>query len=188
MHGNPDVYYNKAVNELMLSEYKAAAIDFSGALKFRSDDKEAYFGRGVAKMQMYQYKPAVADFSRAITIDSLYADAIEYRGISYASVDRLKEARRDLQKAARLNPEAEKKPAQIRQRQQPGAWRQQVVVTPPAVLGGPGGAGRARRRGPASGRGCWFSGCRGGRRCAATAPRSGGAAASPSACAGFRAS
>ncbi len=108
MRGNPDVYYNKGVNELMLKQYKAAANDFSGAVKFRPDDKEAFFGRGVAKMQMYQYKFAVSDFTRAIAIDSLYADAIEYRGISYASYDRMKEARKDLQKAARLNPEAEK--------------------------------------------------------------------------------
>jgi len=92
----------------MLKEYKSATNDFSGALKFRPDDKEAYFGRGVAKMQMYQYKAAVSDFTRAIALDSLYADAIEYRGISYASFDRMKEARQDLEKAAKLNPEAEK--------------------------------------------------------------------------------
>lgn len=108
MRGNPDVYYNKGVNELMLKQYKAASNDFSGAVKFRPDDKEAFFGRGVAKMQMYQYKAAVADFSRALAVDSLYANALEYRGISYASYDRPKEARRDLEKAARLDPEAEK--------------------------------------------------------------------------------
>ncbi|WP_262903257.1 tetratricopeptide repeat protein [Hymenobacter psoromatis] len=108
MRGNPDVYYNKGVNELMLKEYKAASTDFSGAVKFRPDDKEAFFGRGVAKMQMYQYKAAVSDFTRALAIDSLYADALEYRGISYSSYDRVKEARRDLEKAARLNPEAER--------------------------------------------------------------------------------
>ena len=108
MRGNPDVYYNKGVNELMLKQYKAASNDFSGAVKFRPDDKEAFFGRGVAKMQMYQYKAAVSDFTRALAVDSLYADALEYRGISYASYDRKNEARRDLEKAARLNPEAEK--------------------------------------------------------------------------------
>lgn len=108
LRGNPDVHYNKAVNEMMLSEYRLAAIDFTGAVKLRPDDKEAFFGRGVAKMQMYQYKAAVADFTRAIALDSLYADALEYRGISYAYFDREKEARRDLEKAAQLNPEAQK--------------------------------------------------------------------------------
>ena len=71
--------------------------------------KKLYFGRGVAKMQMYQYKSGRGRTSPApFTLDSTYADAWEYRGISYASFDRLKEARRDLEKAATLNPEAEK--------------------------------------------------------------------------------
>ena len=108
LRGNPDLHYNKAVNEMMLSEYRLAAIDFSNTVKLRPNDKEAYFGRGVAKMQMYQYPAAVADFTRALALDSLYADAFEYRGISYASYDRNKEARRDLEKAAKLNPEAQK--------------------------------------------------------------------------------
>lgn len=105
---NPDAYYNRGVNHLMLKQYHSAAADFAGALKYRPDDKESFFGRGVAKMQMYQYKPAVADFTRAIQLDSAYADAWEYRGISYASFDRLKEARRDLERAVRLNPNAVK--------------------------------------------------------------------------------
>ncbi len=105
---NPDAYYNRGVNRLMLKQYKTAAADFSGAIKYRPDDKESFFGRGVAKMQMYQYKPAVADFTKAIQLDSAYADAWEYRGISYSSFDKLSEARRDLERAAKLNPEAAK--------------------------------------------------------------------------------
>ena len=92
----------------MMKQYKSASTDFSGALKYRPDDKESFFGRGVAKMQMYQYKPAVVDFTRAIQLDSAYADAWEYRGISYSSFDKLSEARRDLEKATKLNPEAGK--------------------------------------------------------------------------------
>ena len=105
---NPDAYYNRGVNHLMMKQYKAATTDFSGALKYRTDDKESFFGRGVAKMQMYQYKPAVADFTHAIQLDSTYADAWEYRGISYSSFDKLSEARRDLEMATKLNPEAAK--------------------------------------------------------------------------------
>ena len=92
----------------MMKQYKSAAADFSGAIKYRPDDKESFFGRGVAKMQMYQYKSAVADFTKAIQLDSAYADAWEYRGISYSSFDKLSEARRDLEQAAKLNPEAAK--------------------------------------------------------------------------------
>jgi tetratricopeptide (TPR) repeat protein len=108
LHGNPDVYYNKAVNELMMHQYVPATKDFSGVLRLRPDDKEAFFGRGVAQMQLFKYKAAVADFTRALVVDSLYADALEYRGISYANFDRTKEAQKDLEKAARLNPEAQK--------------------------------------------------------------------------------
>jgi tetratricopeptide (TPR) repeat protein len=50
----------------------------------------------------------VPDFTRALAVDSLYADALEYRGISYANFDRIKEAQKDLEKAARLNPDAQK--------------------------------------------------------------------------------
>ena len=108
LRNNPDAYYNRGVNHLMMKQYKSATADFAGALKYRPDDKESFFGRGVAKMQMFQYKPAVADFTRAIQLDSAYADAWEYRGISYASFDRLSEARRDLERAVKLNPEAAK--------------------------------------------------------------------------------
>ncbi len=105
---NPDAYYNRGVNRLMMKEYKSATADFAGAIKYRPDDKESFFGRGVAKMQMYQYKSAVTDFTRAIQLDSAYADAWEYRGISYSSFDKLPEARRDLERATRLNPGAAK--------------------------------------------------------------------------------
>ncbi|OGX90444.1 tetratricopeptide repeat protein [Hymenobacter coccineus] len=105
---NPDAYYNRGVNHLMMKKYKAASADFAGALRYRPDDKESFFGRGVAKMQMLQYKPAVADFTHAIQIDSAYADAWEYRGISYASFDKMPEARRDLEHATDLNPNAAK--------------------------------------------------------------------------------
>jgi Flp pilus assembly protein TadD len=91
-----------------MKQYKSATSDFSGALKYRPDDKESLFGRGVAKMQMYQYKSAVGDFTKAIQLDSTYADAWEYRGISYASFEKLADARRDLEMATKLNPDAAK--------------------------------------------------------------------------------
>ena len=108
MRDHPDVYYNKAINELMMHQYVPATKDFGTVLRLRPDDKDAFFGRGLAKMQLYQYKAAVSDFSRALAVDSLYADALEYRGISYAGFDRTKEAQKDLEKAAKLNPEARK--------------------------------------------------------------------------------
>jgi len=92
----------------MLKQYKAAISDFSAAIKYRPDDKEALFGRGVAKMQSYQYKSAVYDFTKAIQLDSTYADAWEYRGISYASFDKSFLARQDFERAVKLNPAAEK--------------------------------------------------------------------------------
>lgn len=109
LRGNPDVHYNKGINELMLKNFKLAANDFSGTVRLRPDDKEAFFGRGVAKMQMYQYKAAVADFTRALAIDSVYAEALEYRGISYANYDRAKEAQKDFLKAIKLDPSARKR-------------------------------------------------------------------------------
>ncbi|RZL13632.1 MAG: tetratricopeptide repeat protein [Hymenobacter sp.] len=109
LRGNPDVHYNKGINELMLKNFKLAANDFSGTVRLRPDDKEAFFGRGVAKMQMYQYKAAVADFTRALAIDSMYAEALEYRGISYSNYDRTKEAEKDFLKAVKLDPSAKKR-------------------------------------------------------------------------------
>ena len=114
---NPDAYYNRGVNRLMMKQYKSATSDFSGAIKYRPEDKESFFGRGVAKMQMYQYKSAVTDFTKAIQLDSTYADAWEYRGISYSSFDKLSEARRDLEKAADTQPGSRQEPEPVRGQQ-----------------------------------------------------------------------
>src|SRR2546425_408319 len=103
--GNIDTYARRG--DLLLtriSEFAAAAEDYSRVIQTRPDFAPAYYARAVAYCQLGKTVEALADVERAIALKPEFASAYVVRGILRVRMDQPAAAIRDLDRAIELDP------------------------------------------------------------------------------------
>jgi tetratricopeptide (TPR) repeat protein len=99
-----EAYFNRGLNKRYLNNFKGAILDYTEAIKLRSDYYKAYNNRGVAKLQIDDYSGAISDFTQTIKFDNYNTEftnmAFGNRGIAKLSLGQ--DGCPDLKKAIEL--------------------------------------------------------------------------------------
>lgn len=88
-----------------MDDKEGAILDFTEAVKIKTDYTHAFYNRGTAKKDLERYKEAIMDFNLALAIDSLFPEAYHNRGIAYENMNMLDSAIADYTKALSIDPQ-----------------------------------------------------------------------------------
>ena len=86
-------------------ELEKAIVDFTEAIKHKSDYPDAYNNRGRSYFVKGELENAIADFSRAIKLRLGFLEAYHYRGLAYFRKGNFDDAVADLNEVIHLNPD-----------------------------------------------------------------------------------
>ena len=105
---NPDEaqnYVNRGVIYLNeLSNFKAAAADFSKAIEIKITNPIVFYNRGTAYIKLSDWKKAVKDFDAFIAIQPDYANGYLNRGMALLNLKKTGEAIEDFNRGIRIDP------------------------------------------------------------------------------------
>lgn len=77
----PNIFYNRGVSKINLSDYLGAIKDLNKAITLNSEDENYFLQRGVAYYNLEKMNNANSDFTKAISLNSMNIDSLYYRGI-----------------------------------------------------------------------------------------------------------
>jgi tetratricopeptide (TPR) repeat protein len=97
-------YKSKGDVEMHSGNFKGAIRDYTQAIKFKQNYREAYYKRGVAKDSIKDYVGAISDYNKAIAIYSKYLDAYISRGNDKLNFKNYQEAIKDFNQAIIIDP------------------------------------------------------------------------------------
>ena len=103
-------YFNRGNTKFGLGLYESAILDYSIAIRLKSDSTEvlhnrALLHRGMAKTQLGLYFAAISDFNTAIRLKSDNTEAYAFRGLLKAKREQYFAAISDFDTAIRFNPD-----------------------------------------------------------------------------------
>jgi tetratricopeptide (TPR) repeat protein len=98
-----DDYLQSGITKHKQEDYKGAIKDYTKAIKFNKENKDAYFNRGSCELVIKDFKSAIADFTKTIELDQKYVKAYYSRATVFVSQEKYTDALPDLDKTVELD-------------------------------------------------------------------------------------